>query len=125
MSDALHAEWTKLRTLASTGWLLAAAVALTIGVSAAAAAASSCPSGGCHADLARLSLSGVQAGQAIVAIIAVLAVSGEYSTGMIRVTLTAMPRRLIGAGGQGRAHHRPGARGRPPWPCWRPCWPGG
>ena len=57
-------------------------------------AAATCPAGSCQADPAKLSLTGVQAGQAIVAIIAVLAVSNEYSTGMIRITLTAMPRRL-------------------------------
>ena len=93
-SETLHAEWTKLRTLASTGWLLLAAAVLTIAVSAAADAAATCPSGGCQADPAKLSLTGVWAGQAIVAVIAVLAISGEYSTGMIRITLTAMPRRL-------------------------------
>ncbi len=92
--ETLHAEWTKLRTVASTGWLLLGAAALTIGVSAAVDAAVTCPSRGCQADPAKLSLTGVQAGQAIVAIIAVLAVSNEYSTGMIRITLTAMPRRL-------------------------------
>ena len=27
MTDALHAEWTKLRTLPGTGWLLVAAAA--------------------------------------------------------------------------------------------------
>jgi hypothetical protein len=98
-AEALHAEWTKLRTLPGTGWLLLAAAALTIAVSAAAAAASTCPSVGCQADPAKLSLTGVQVGQAIVAIIAVLAISGEYSAGMIRVTLTAMPRRwsVLGA----------------------------
>jgi ABC-2 type transport system permease protein len=90
----MHAEWTKFRTLASTGWLLLAAAAFTIAVSAAADAAATCRSGGCQADPAKLSLTGVQAGQAIVVIIAVLAISGEYSTGMIRITLTAMPRRL-------------------------------
>jgi ABC-2 type transport system permease protein len=74
--------------------LLLGAAAATVAVSAAADAAATCPSGGCQVDPARLSLTGVQAGQAIVTIIAVLAVSGEYSTGMIRVTLTAMPRRL-------------------------------
>jgi ABC-2 type transport system permease protein len=63
-------------------------------VSAAADAATTCSSGGCQADPAKLSLTGVQVGQAIVAVIAVLAVSNEYSTGMIKVTLTAMPRRL-------------------------------
>jgi ABC-2 type transport system permease protein len=92
--DTLHAEWTKLRTVASTGWLLLAAIALTIAVSAATDAGSTCSSRGCQADPAKLSLTGVQAGQAVAAVIAVLAISNEYSTGMIKVTLTAMPRRL-------------------------------
>ena len=90
----LHAEWTKLRTVASTGWLLLGAAVVTVAVSAAADAAAICPSGGCQADPARLSLTGVQAGQVIVAAFAVLAISNEYSTSMIRVTLTAMPRRV-------------------------------
>jgi len=93
-AGALHAEWTKLRTLPGTGWLLLAAVALTVAVSAAATAAANCPGGGCETDQAKLSLSGVLAGQAVVVIIAVVAISGEYSSGMIRVTLAAMPRRL-------------------------------
>jgi ABC-2 type transport system permease protein len=90
-AETIHAEWTKLRTLASTGWLLAAVVALTVAVSAATAAATPDAPG---LGLAKLSLTGIQAGQAVVAILAVLAISNEYSTGMIRVTLTAMPRRL-------------------------------
>jgi ABC-2 type transport system permease protein len=88
--ETLHAEWTKLRTLASTGWLLAGTVALTVTVSAATVAASTVAPG---LDPAKLSLTGIQAGQAVVAILAVLAISNEYSTGMIRVTLTAMPHR--------------------------------
>jgi ABC-2 type transport system permease protein len=98
-AQMLHAEWTKLRTLPGTGWLLLAAAALTITVGVTADAASTCGSVGCQADPAKLSLTGVQVGQAIVAIIAVLAISNEYSTGMIRVTLTAMPRRcsVLGA----------------------------
>jgi ABC-2 type transport system permease protein len=93
LRDALHAEWTKLRTVSSTGWLLLAAIALTIAVSAAATAAVACPSGGCAVDPAKLSLTGISLGQAVVAILAVLAISGEYSAGMIHVTFTAMPRR--------------------------------
>ena len=92
--QTLHAEWTKLRTLASTGWLLLAVAVLTIAVSAAAEASATCQSGGCQTDPAKLSLTGVQVGQAIVAIVAVLAVSSEYSSHMIQVTLTAVPRRL-------------------------------
>jgi hypothetical protein len=32
MTDALRAEWTKLRTLPGTAWLLAGAIALTVAV---------------------------------------------------------------------------------------------
>jgi ABC-2 type transport system permease protein len=91
--ESLHAEWTKLRTVASTFWLLLAAAALTAAVSAAAAAATRCPSGGCADDPARISLTGIYLGQAVIAVLAVTAVSGEYSTGMIRLTLTATPSR--------------------------------
>ena len=38
-------------------------------------------------------LIGIDLSQAVVAVLAVLVISGEYGTGMIRVTLAAMPRR--------------------------------
>lgn len=91
--DVLHAEWTKLRTLVGTGWLLAAVVVLTTGLSVAAAAATECRGTGCGLDAAKTSLTGVIVGQAVVVILAVLAVSGEYGTGMVHVTFAAMPRR--------------------------------
>jgi ABC-2 type transport system permease protein len=95
MRPVLHAEWTKLRTTASTGWLLLATVALTIALGVLASAAVSCPAGDCGVDPARTSLTGVYLGQAVAAVAAVLAISGEYGTGMIHTTFTAMPRRLI------------------------------
>jgi ABC-2 type transport system permease protein len=95
MRYALHAEWTKLRTLASTFWLLLAAAVLTVAVSAAAAGSVRCPSGGCADDPAKISLAGIYLGQAVVAVVAVMAASGEYGTGMIRLTVTATPRRLV------------------------------
>ena len=91
---ALRAEWTKLRTLSGTWWLLFAVIALTAAVGGAAAASVSCQAAGCGQDQARIALSGVDLSQAVVAILAVLAISGEYSSGMITTTLTAMPRRL-------------------------------
>ncbi len=93
LRDALHAEWTKLRTVPGPGWLLLAAIALTAVTGAIAAHAVSCPAGGCQVDPARVSLTGIYLGQAIIAIVAVTSISGEYSTGMIRVTLAAVPRR--------------------------------
>jgi ABC-2 type transport system permease protein len=92
--ESLHAEWTKLRTLASTFWLLLPAAARTVAVRPAAAAAVRCPSGGCADDPAKISLTGIYLGQAVVAVLAAMAVSGEYGTGMIRLTLAAMPRRV-------------------------------
>lgn len=92
--DALRAEWTKLRTTPGTFWLLAAVIAATVGVSAAAAAATHCPAYlTCQEDTGKLTLTGVQLGQAVVAILAVLAIGGEYTTGMIRTTFAAMPHR--------------------------------
>jgi len=64
-----------------------------VAVSAAAAAATRCPAAGCGEDPAKMSLTGVYLGQVVVAVVAVLAISGEYSSGMIRTTLAAMPRR--------------------------------
>ena len=94
MGDTLHAEWTKLRTAPGTAWLLLAAGVLTVALSAATAAATRCPATGCGGDPAKISFTGVYLGQAVVAIVAVLIISNEYSTGMIRTTLAAMPRRL-------------------------------
>ena len=94
MTRVLHAEWTKLRTTPGPAWLLAGLVVLTAVIGVSAVAATRCPTGlTCPVDTAKLSLTGVLAGQAVVAILAVLAVGTEYSTGMIRTTLTAMPRR--------------------------------
>jgi ABC-2 type transport system permease protein len=96
LNTTLRAEWTKLRTVPGTVWLLAATIVLTVAVSTAAAAATRCPAGiSCPVDTAKLSLTGVQFGQAVVAILAVLGISNEYSTGMIRTTLAAMPRRAV------------------------------
>jgi len=95
VSRALHAEWTKLRTVPGPGWLLLAAIILTAALGALAANAVTCPAGGCQVDPAKVSLTGIYVGQTIVAILATAAISGEYSTGMIRLTLTATPRRWL------------------------------
>jgi ABC-2 type transport system permease protein len=93
MSGALHAEWTKQRTLSATRWLLVSSIALIVGLGAVVALAASYKTTGSDQDITKLSLVGILLGQAIIAILAVLTVSDEYSTGMIRATLSAMPRR--------------------------------
>ncbi len=93
MRPALHAEWTKMRTVAGPMWLLLGMIAATVALSAAATSVMTCTSAGCGGDPVKLSLIGVHLGQALVAVLAVLVISGEYSSGVIRTTLTAMPRR--------------------------------
>jgi ABC-2 type transport system permease protein len=93
MKHALHAEWTKLRTETSNMWLLIGTVVLTVAIGAGVASTTKCPSAGCGQDAARLSLTGIMAGQVVIAIVAVLAVGTEYNTGMIRTTFCALPRR--------------------------------
>ena len=94
---SLHAEWTKLRTLPSTWWLLAATVALTVAMGAAAVSSLTtrvCPTPtACHEDTVKLALTGVQLSQAICLVLGALSIGAEYATGTIRTTLTAMPGR--------------------------------
>jgi ABC-2 type transport system permease protein len=94
MSLAVRAEWTKFRTVAGPSWLLAGAVAVTVAIGIVAASVARCQSAGCGIDPATVSFTGIGPGQAVVAVAGVLAVGNEYSTGMIKVSLTAMPRRL-------------------------------
>jgi len=83
-TDAYRAEWIKARTLASTGRLLVAAIVFGVGLSAAVTAVVRHPTG-----------SGIQLAQAPLAIWAVRIVTGEYGSGLIHTTLTAVPQRAI------------------------------
>jgi ABC-2 type transport system permease protein len=96
LRDAVHAEWTKFRTVSSTGWLLLTSVVLTIGGSLIASSVVKCGSskGPCSSvDPSVTGLTGVILGQITLAVLAALFVTSEYSTGMIRISLAAVPRR--------------------------------
>jgi ABC-type transport system involved in multi-copper enzyme maturation permease subunit len=95
----IRSEWTKLRSLPSTLWLLLATVVLVAGggLLAALLQLSSLPRG--HAaiaafDPAGLSLTGVGLAELTAGALGVLLVTGEYGTGQIKLTFTAVPRRL-------------------------------
>ncbi|UWZ49761.1 ABC transporter permease [Dactylosporangium matsuzakiense] len=92
---AVRAEWVKLWTTPGPGWLLAVTLVVTVGLGAAVVGVTRCGELGCGADVGRLVFSGVYLGQAPVAVLAVLVVSGEFSTALIRTTLAAMPGRGV------------------------------
>jgi ABC-2 type transport system permease protein len=94
LGQAMHAEWTKFRTVAGPAWLLAGVVTLTVAVGVAAASTAQCQSARCGIDPATVSFTGIYPAQAVIAVAGVLAIGNEYSTGMIKLSLTALPRRL-------------------------------
>src|SRR6516162_7432279 len=96
----LLSEFTKFRSLRSAMWTLLAAVVLMIGLGALC---SGTAAGQYHtftwAERAAFnpvttSLTGVIFAVVAVGVLGVLVTGGEYSTGMIRASLTAVPRRL-------------------------------
>jgi ABC-2 type transport system permease protein len=96
----IRSEWTKLISLRSTRYALAATLLLAIGIGILACAVfeSRWP----HLSAAdrhdfhplSVSLAGVNFAQLALGVLGVLAITGEYSTGMIRSSLAAVPRRL-------------------------------
>ena len=98
--NVLWSEWTKLRSVRSTRWSLLAAIGFTIGIGVLACAVVSHHwpdvSAQDRADFHALepNLAGVQLAQLALGVLGVLVITAEYSTGMIRATMIAVPRRL-------------------------------
>jgi ABC-2 type transport system permease protein len=92
----LHSELTKLRTVRSTWWTIAASVVLTVGlgVTISLAAAAERTSSSAPNDVASRGEIGAILAQLALGTLGVLMVSGEYGTGMIRSSMTVVPRRL-------------------------------
>ncbi|MFJ4091785.1 hypothetical protein ACIPYS_09395 [Kitasatospora sp. NPDC089913] len=99
MRDAVAGEWFKLRTLASTYWLTAAAVLTTTLTGVLLCRLLSPDYRALDTEHQRafdpvgMSFTGVQFGQLCMVVLAVRAVGSEFSTGLIRLSLTAVPDR--------------------------------
>src|SRR3978361_1718390 len=94
LARVIASEWLKFRTLRSTLVVLAAAMLGMVLFGAIIAHNTRNPTGLDPEDLvASGPLQGYYLGQLLMAALGVLVVSGEYSTGMIRATLAAVPRR--------------------------------
>jgi ABC-2 type transport system permease protein len=99
LGELLRSEWTKLRTVRSTVWTLGLTILIGIAISAIATGASRATwSTMSAADRAGFdpigrTLIGVYFGQFTIGVLGVLAMSAEYSTGTIRATFCAAPRR--------------------------------
>jgi ABC-type transport system involved in multi-copper enzyme maturation permease subunit len=97
-AGALRSEWTKIRSVKSTIWTLAAAIIIGVGISALGNWGQSSHTTETAAqlaqkDLVQRTMFGIILGQLVMVVFGALAVTSEYSTGMIRTSLSAQPRR--------------------------------
>jgi ABC-2 type transport system permease protein len=98
-SDVLRSEWVKFRSVGSTFWALTVTVVLGIALGALISAvaahgyAKSSVSDKLSWDPTGISQAGMGIAQLAIAVLGVLCISSEYSSGMIRTSLIAVPKR--------------------------------
>lgn len=99
VTQVIRSEWTKIRSVASTVWTLSLAVVVTIALGMLISGLSANEFDNLSErdrlsfDPTFISFAGMSLGQLAMIVFGVLVVSNEYSTGMIRASLAAVPRR--------------------------------
>lgn len=94
LGDAIASEWTKIRTVRSTMWTLGVMIVLMLTVGLGSALLIAAADGDLGGEpVVGLGFFGVLLGSICVITLGVLTIGSEYSTGMIRTTLTACPSR--------------------------------
>lgn len=100
-ANVVRSEWTKVRSLRSTWWTVLAALVVCIGLSLLIDWAivanwdQASATDKATFDPVNNSFNGVSLGQLAVAVLGVLVISSEYSTGGVRATFIAVPRRML------------------------------
>jgi ABC-2 type transport system permease protein len=98
-TQVVRSEWTKIRSVASTVWTLGLAVVVTIALGMLISALSKSEFDTMDRqdqltfDPTFTSFAGMSLGQLAMIVFGVLVVANEYSSGMIRTSLAAVPRR--------------------------------
>ncbi|MFJ6572975.1 ABC transporter permease [Streptomyces sp. NPDC091292] len=100
VTQVVRSEWTKIRSVASTVWTLGLAFVVTIALGMLISALANSEfnnmsiEGQATFDPTFVSFAGMSLGQLAMIVFGVLVVSNEYSTGMIRTSLAAVPQRM-------------------------------
>ncbi|MEU1286287.1 ABC transporter permease subunit [Kitasatospora sp. NPDC005856] len=95
----LRSEWTKIRSVRSTVWTLALTFVVTVGIGALLSLLTNNNftefrrNEQSPFDATGTSFAGIMLGELAIIVFGVLAIGNEYSSGMIRVTLAAVPQR--------------------------------
>ena len=101
LAGVIRSEITKVRSVRSTYWTMIVLLVITIGIGALVSwltgshwsQASASDKAGF--DPASRALVGLYFGQFVIVVLGSMTITAEYSTGMIRTSLTAMPRRGV------------------------------
>ncbi|AJE83718.1 MULTISPECIES: ABC transporter permease [Streptomyces] len=99
MTQVFTSEWTKIRSVSSTSWTLALAASVTIALGAVISIFAErgfddmSRQDQLTFDPTQISFAGTSLGQLAMIVFGVLVVANEYTTGMIRTSLAAVPRR--------------------------------
>lgn len=92
-------EWIKLRSVSSTAWIFALFAASMVGLAILdlgfQTTAHMSPADLATYDVTEQGFEGLLIGVPAIGILGVLAITGEYSSGLIRATLAAVPRRPL------------------------------
>jgi ABC-type transport system involved in multi-copper enzyme maturation permease subunit len=101
LSGTIRSEFTKIRSVRSTWWTLLVLVVISVGIGAAISAgvaanwSHTSASDRATFDATQISVAGLFfLGQLVIVVFGAIVLTAEYSTGMIRTSLTAMPRRV-------------------------------
>jgi len=102
LRGAIASEFTKIRSVRSTYWTLLVLLVVSVGIGAAITAGTAAswshtgPADRATFDPTQASVAGLfYLGQLVIVVLGALTLTAEYSTGMIRTSLTAMPRRTV------------------------------
>src|ERR1700733_2430941 len=101
LGGAIASEFTKLRSVRSTYWTLGGLFIVSVGLGLAITAGTAAnmannPQNKAGFDATQISLGAFfELGQLIIAVIGAMGIPSEYSTGMVRTSLTAQPRRGV------------------------------
>ncbi|HWF55841.1 MAG TPA: ABC transporter permease subunit [Solirubrobacteraceae bacterium] len=100
LPNVIRSEWTKLWSLRSTRWSLIASLVAMIGLAALVSAVQMSRwdqrslGDRLSYDSINNAVAGYHLAQLAIGVLGVLVISGEYTTGMIRSSMMAVPRRL-------------------------------
>jgi len=98
MGGVLRSEWTKFRSLRSTWWLLIGTVILTAGLGAVVIVLEISGGGAKQQppyQVAQQTETAALITQLVLGVLGILMFTGEYGSGMIRISMSVVPRRVM------------------------------